>query len=104
MSSALMCDRCRSFFTPWDVRGNFGTIEEYKVQTSEQFVNHEVGYSEEQMHLCPKCTDDFDAFMFGNRKAEHQQQVEKRMRENEYLSGTRSATNPFKDPFKLFSM
>lgn len=67
MSKALKCDRCKCCFDPYtvDAPDAFATLRELIYQDGRQFVDHEVGYRDEEINLCPDCANEFDRFMDG---------------------------------------
>ena len=69
MSQALVCDRCREFFIPYELgeKDEFMTIKECVVQSDIDVINNEISDRLENVHLCPKCTKEWFLFMNGDK-------------------------------------
>ena len=63
MSKAIRCDRCSKCFDPYTIRCDFSTFGKLIVQDGKQYSNHEYGYCDEDMNLCPDCTMQFAGWM-----------------------------------------
>ena len=65
MSKAFKCDRCKTCFDPYAVSrdGYFTTIPEFFCQNGTEYSSHEVGYRDEDIHLCAKCSKEFAKFI-----------------------------------------
>ena len=70
MSKALKCDVCKKCFDPVEVGDEeyFVTIPEFYCQNGEQYQNREVGYREEEVHMCPDCSRKFAMAKFLTRR------------------------------------
>lgn len=65
MSKALRCDRCKTCFDPYSQEKDFATIKDFMLQDGGCFDRHECSYRDEELNLCPKCTELFGKFMSG---------------------------------------
>lgn len=58
MSKAFKCDGCKKCFDPYAVEDNsyFTTIDSLVCQNGREFNHNEVGYRDDEIHLCPDCS------------------------------------------------
>lgn len=64
MSIAIRCDKCKTCFDPaaMEEGEEFISISRFITQDALQFANHEYGYLDEGLNLCPNCSKKYMNF------------------------------------------